>query len=32
MIYLDKHFVGADLILRRGGHINRSLKKHPSSD
>ena len=24
MIYLDKHFVGADLILRRGGHINRS--------
>lgn len=24
MIYLDKHFVGADLILRRGGHVNRS--------
>lgn len=24
MIYFDKHFVGADLILRRGGHINRS--------
>lgn len=24
MIYLDKHFVGADLVLRRGGHINRS--------
>lgn len=28
MIYLDKHFVGADLILRRGGHINRSNLSH----
>ncbi|MBC2731172.1 chromosome partition protein MukE [Thiobacillus sp.] len=24
MNYLDRHFVDADLILRRGGHINRS--------